>query len=366
MNNKNFQCQQKCRSQSGASRTGASQIGAIGGWLISIGTLSLILLIAGLVLLFTFGKNVPPGYMGLRQTIKGPTEGYEKVGYEPGLYFTIPFFSIVHLIPEGARILDLEGKRALAITTVEGAVVDLEVSIITRINRVPTEDMGGPADLIQNLTISDTDRWDAHIQNVAEEALLDSFSKLLASEFYLPEKRQAATEKASSRIRPRLARVGIMLESVLIHNFNYQRSEIEAAIFAKNIQVKEKELNRALSRLAKVDAELSESEAMLKAEMDIERTKGEQMALRIRSEAALKEAENKAKGDELVSLAESEVKANTAKLLTDQKAATRLIAEQMAPLLASLKGGVVSGIDPYNLNEWAARFGIEKELTENK
>jgi regulator of protease activity HflC (stomatin/prohibitin superfamily) len=244
-------------------------------------------------------------------------------------------------------------------------MVDLGVSIMTRINRVPTADIGGPGDLVQSLTVDDTTRWDAHIQSISEEALLDSFSKLLASEFYLPEKRKEAMEKAVLRIRPRLAKVGIMLESVLIHNFNYQRSEIEDAISAKNIQIKEKELNKALSRLAKVDAELSESEAKLRADMDIERTKGEQLALRIRSEAALKEAENKAKGDELVALAESKVKSDSAQLLTDQKAASRLIAEQMAPLLASLKGGVVSDIDPYNLNDWAVRFGIEKGNSQN-
>jgi hypothetical protein len=327
--------------------------------------LCLIVIVAGLVALFTFGKNVPPGYMGLRQTIMGPTAGYEKAGYSPGLYLTIPFFTTVHLLPEGVRILNLEGKKALAVTTVEGAMVDLGLSVITRINRIPTEDIGGPADLVQSLTVDDTTRWDAHIQNIAEEALLDSFSKLLASEFYLPEKRREALNTATTRIRPRLAKVGIALEAVLIHNFNYQRSEIEDAISAKNIQTKEKELNKALSRLAKVDAELNESEAKLKAEMDIERTKGEQMALRIRSEAALMEAEKKAKGDELVALAESKVKAETAQLLADQKAASRLIAEQMAPLLASLKGGVVADIDPYNLNDWAVRFGIEKEKLQN-
>jgi hypothetical protein len=340
------------------------QTGAIAGWVLSIGTLGLIIVVATLVALFTFGKNVPPGYMGLRQTVMGPTAGYEKVGYGPGLYLTVPFFSTVHLIPEGVRILTLEDKKALQITTVEGAMVDLGVSIITRINRVPTDDIGGPADLVQSLTVDDTQRWDAHIQSIAEEALLDAFSKLLASEFYLPEKRLEASENAILRIRPRLAKVGIALEAVLVHNFNYQRSEIESAISAKNIQVKEKELNKALSRLAKVDAELSESEAKLKADMDIERTKGEQMALRISSEAGLREAENKAKGDELVALAESKVKSETAQLLADQKAASRLIAEQMAPLLASLKGGVVSNIDPYNLNDWAVRFGIEKGIAQ--
>jgi len=354
-----------CNGDRDNSSSRLSQKGAIAGWLVSIGLVCLILIVAGLVALFTLGKNVPPGYMGLRQTVMGPTAGYEKAGYGPGLYLSIPFFSTVHLLPEGVRILNLEGKKALAVTTVEGAMVDLGVSIITRLNRVPTADIGGPADFVQSLTVDDTARWDAHIQSIAEEALLDSFSKLLASEFYLPEKRKEALESAVIRIRPRLAKVGIMLEAVLIHNFNYQRSEIEEAISAKNIQTKEKELNKALSRLAKVDAELAESEAKLKAELDIERTKGEQTALRIRSEAALKEAQNKAKGDELVALAESKVKSETAQLLTDQKAASRLIAEQMAPLLASLKGGVVADIDPYNLNDWAVRFGIEKEKVQN-
>jgi hypothetical protein len=346
--------------------------GLIATWLLSFGMIIFVLLVAVAVLLYIFGRNVPPGFMGLRQTYYGPTKGYAKEGYSPGLYLNVPFLSVVHLLPEGVRILNLEGDRSLAITTVEGAMVDLGVSIITRINRVPVNGdasigyIGGPGDLAQSLTITDMDRWDKHIASVAEEALINSFSKLLASEFYIPEKRLQATENAIARIKPKLSRIGLILESLLIHNFDYERAEIESAIFAKNIQVKEKELNSALSRLAKVDAELEASEAKLKAELDVERTKGEQKALRIKSEASLNEAKNMAKGDELVALAKAQVKGDMAQLLTDQKGATRLIAEQMAPLLASLKGGVISGIDPYNLDNWAKRFGVEDSKANDK
>jgi regulator of protease activity HflC (stomatin/prohibitin superfamily) len=358
-----FSVKEKCHP---LAKPQESERGAIGSWIFSsLGLIVLVLIVAAVAVL-TFGKTVPPGYMGLRQTYFGPTKGYEENGFAPGVYLTVPLLSTVHLLPEGVRLLHLEGRNALAVTTVEGALVDLEVSIVTRINRISTDSIQGPGGLARSLAIADTTRWDKHIESVSEEALLDSFSKLMASEFYIPEKRLLATEQAFERIKPKLARVGIVLDSLLLHNFNYQRDEIEKAIFAKNIQVKEKELNRALSSLAKVEAELSETEAKLKADVDVLLTKGEQLALRIGSEAALREAENKAKGDQLVALSEAKIKFETSKLLADEQAASRLIAEQMAPLLGSLKGGVISGVDPYDLEQWARRFGISKPQTKEK
>ncbi len=330
----------------------------------------IVLVVATLgTLLYVFGKTVPPGYMGLRQTDWQTyvfKEGFEDDGYSPGLYLTIPRVSRVHLIPEGVRILELQGPDSLKVTTVEGAMVDVDVTLVYRVNRVSSETMSGPGTLARSLTISKPERWDNHVRNVIEEDLLDALAKLSASDFYIPEKRLKSSMAAEVKARETLGKIGIYLDSVLIRHFDYERSEIEAAIFAKNLEVKQKELNEALSHLAEVKAELANTEAIMQAEVGVTLTKGREESKVILSQARLSEAEQVAKGDEAVAIAKGKVKELQAAVLTRKESATRLIAEQMAPLLSSLKGGIISEIDPYDVHAWAERLGVESEQTDGK
>jgi hypothetical protein len=42
--------------------------------------------------------------------------------------------------------------------------------------------------------------------------------------------------------------------------------------------------------------------------------------------------------------------------LRDTDGSDTYVATQLAPLLESLQGGVVSGIDPYNLGQWVEKL----------
>lgn len=349
------------------SRKFNSQSGGIIAPLVILLVLSLV---ASGVFLYLFATNVPPGFMGLRQTFYAPKKellgikaGFSSKGLEPGLHWSIPGVSEITLIPTSMRILKLDGKDSLTVTSREGSVIDVDVSIITRINAKPVYEngkkvLGGPADLVKKLSKDNSKRWDQEIINAVEERLLRSLSTLSASEFYNPDLREPVVKKAEDQIRNSLKKFGIVLEAVLIRFYDYEREEIEQAIFAKNLQDQEEQLNRRLSELAKARAELAEEEERLTYEIKLVQTKGKEKAKSINSEAELIEARLTAEGDRLVSITTAEVEEMKAKLLKDNKSASVLIAEQMAPLLSSLKGGIVSGVDPYNVDEWINRFGV--------
>jgi hypothetical protein len=41
------------------------------------------------------------------------------------------------------------------------------------------------------------------------------------------------------------------------------------------------------------------------------------------------------------------------------------VARELAPILASLKGGIVTDIDPYDLGKWVDKLGVEKSEPQN-
>ena len=55
-------------------------------------------------------------------------------------------------------------------------------------------------------------------------------------------------------------------------------------------------------------------------------------------------------------LKQSEVLAAQSKLLSEIPSANVYLAREMAPLLKTLAGGVISGVDPYNVNQWVDRL----------
>ena len=69
---------------------------ALRGLLLSFFIISLVL--SGF--LYTFGKIVPPGYMGLRQIFYGPGKGYADNTLPPGFHWNVPLYSEIYLIPE--------------------------------------------------------------------------------------------------------------------------------------------------------------------------------------------------------------------------------------------------------------------------
>jgi len=317
---------------------------------------------------YTFGYVVPPGNMGIRQITMGPNQGFSERGLKPGYHWSIPAYSRVHLIPTAVNTLHFDSDRktyeksagALEIQTTDGATVGVDISVLTRFYTHPGTDKeidhGGPADLIRNLGTR-SENWRNHIQRIAEHELKRSLAKLPTGSFYDPDLREAQVAEAFDQMKVRLAGDGIKLDALLLKRYRYRASRIDTAIFEKNLQDQEERLNSASSRLAEARAELEQVAAEWDAKILTLQVEGENRANIIRSEGDLYENLKKAEGGLLVDEAGAEVDRLRAQALTDSRAAHIFVARRASPIISSLRGGIIKGIDPYDLDAWMRKLG---------
>jgi regulator of protease activity HflC (stomatin/prohibitin superfamily) len=370
-----------------APRSGES--GKITGGLLGA---AVVVLIVGTIVFYTFGQVVAPGYIGVRQVTAGPGQGFSKNGLRPGLHFTVPFLVNVYLIPRTVQVLNFHRKgtdsdiasvsndpdevASLEIRTSDGLSVDLDVSVLTRFYDRPSANVeegssesgvaggkdkpvhGGPADLFTAVGISEA-AWDNQIRRVAADELRQALGALLARQFYEePATRAEALARAQDAMRERLDPVGIRVEAVLLRRYTYKDDLFDKAIFNKNLQEQEQRLKDASGRLAEVKAQLEQVEAEWDAKVETLRVKGESESKVLFSEAKLYESQKMAEGDLLVAKAQAEVDRLKAAALAQSTGADVFVAREMAPLLSSLKGGVVTSLDPYDVDAWARRLGV--------
>lgn len=319
---------------------------------------------------YTFGYVVPPGMMGVREVVIGfqfgPPQGFSTKGLAPGYHWSIPFYSTVHLIPQTLQVITINGAGAtggnesgsLEIQTEDGSSVFVESSILFRFAEEPQDGSGGPRDLLTKLKV-DPDRWVNQIVQDSSNRLKFRLGSLTTSEFYDPDHRQKMLDEALSDIRERLKPYGILVEGVLLRRYRY-REEIDNAIFQKNLQEQEKSLNAAKGQLAKASALLKEVSAAEDAKIKTLEVEGENKVRVIRSEGDLSRAKRSAEGDLLVAQAKAEVDKQRAGALAAGRGATVYVGRELAPMISSLKGGTISGLDPYDLQTWLKRLGVQE------
>lgn len=377
-----------------------SERAGIGGFLY----LLVVMAIALTVVAYTFGDLVNPGEIGIRQITFGPAKGFRREVLDPGYHWSIPFYSRIRKIPQNIQIYhihrdgeqgqinrnisaqrvrtDLKDKKAnspqssmmlaeeaafsvpsgpkpLEIQTSDGSSVLADLSILARFYTREGEENGikhgGATDLIQELGPNYAD-WQRTILRVTTDEVRKALAKLATSEFYNPTKREAQIAEGKLAINKRLAQYGVKIEDVLLRRYTYEE-RIDNAIFQKNIQDQEERLSAAKSKFAEAQAQLEQVAAEWDAKVRTLTVEGENKAKIARSEGDLYEAEQTAQGDLLVAKAKAEVDRSMAQTLATTAGADVYVARRMAPVLGSLKGGVVGNVDPYNLEEWARKMG---------
>lgn len=310
---------------------------------------------------YVFGEVVPPGYVGIRQIYYGPGEGYANKSLKAGFHWTLPFYSRIHLIPASVQTLNLSkslGSQLDNVKTSDGALVDVDVTIITQFFQEKDSNHGGPSDLIRKLDLS-PQKWSQHIKSTAERYLRSSLSNLSASTFYDPELRSQLVSEAQEGMKSSLAEFGIDIKEVLLLRYTYQSDLIDRAIFDKNLQDQEVRYNEAAGRFSEAKSQLEKTEAEWDAKIETLRIQGQNDSTVIRSEAALYEKEKKASGDLEVAKAIAEVDRLKSSALASTPGAEIYVAREIAPYVSSLKGGIITNVDPYNLDDWIKRLGIK-------
>lgn len=343
---------------------------AVRGLLVSVVLLSIV----GGALLYTFGSVVPPGVMGVRQISFGPGQGFSDKALPSGYHWSVPTYSRIHMVPRTVQILNLtretEGDGAsgsalgsLEIQTADRASVDVDISILSSFYAQssvdPGEPHGGPAELLQRIGI-ERERWENHIRRTVDDQLKRTLGTLSNQDFYNPFKREEQIDIARKNMNAALASDGIKIEGVLLRRYTFREERIENAIFQKNLQDQEERLNTTAGLFAAAQAQLEQVAAEWDAKIETLRVEGENKSNVVRSEGTLYESEKRAQADLLVAKARAEVDKAKSNALSQGAGARVHVAREIAPLLSSLRGGVVADVDPYNIEAWMKKLGVSE------
>jgi len=331
----------------------------------ALGTLFLVLAAALAVVAFVFGTVVPVGYIGVRKIAFGPRQGLLDKPLRPGFHWTIPGYSTVYRIPQTVRVIDFDRDTtanpasfgSLDVPTTDGTTVDIDVSVLYRFSSGSgsrnSVTYGGPADLINNVGATEV-QWSKYLSQAADNELKRSLGALSTVDFYDPKAREERVKNAEKVLREQLAPLGIQVASVLLRRYTY-REEIDQAIFKKNLQ----ELESAFNKVAGDFAEAQRDVNKVAADGDVAIRNLDKQGIseveKIRSEGDLYRRQKYAEGDLLVASAKAEVDKNRSEVLS-KVGSDVYVALQLTQVLATLKGGVVANLDPYDLDAWVKRL----------
>lgn len=370
----------------------ARERGALVGTLIAVVT---VVVIAVVLIFFVFGRIVPPGFVGVRQNYYGVfgllEKGFGNRGLAPGLHWRIIGVSDVILIPSGFQLVHFNdtpltgdlNHAVLDVPTKDGSKVKSDVTLVVRYFQQADTDVpqppkpepvnatddersvpfavhherphGGPRDLILRYRAEPNEQL-KRLSQEAENELRKALGVLSTTEFYRPHLRERAVLAANERINDLVNPFGVEIWGTLIRRYVYAEKTIDDQIFAKNLQDATERLNAAASERenarAKTAREAAEGTARIR-DLQVQTEADIQV---IRSEGIRYEQTKIAEGDLLVASAKAEVDAAKATALQELAGAEVYMAREMTPLLRSLRGGVVTAVDPYNVDAWAEKL----------
>jgi hypothetical protein len=159
---------------------------------------------------------------------------------------------------------------------------------------------------------------------------------------------------AQRALQERLSPLGVDVQAVLLRRDRY-REEIDQAIFKKNLQELESAYNKVAGEFAEAQRDVNKVESDGAVTIQNLEKQGLGAAETIRSEGDLYRREKYAQGDLLVAEARASVDRMRSEVLS-KVGGDVYIALQLAQFLASLKGGVVFNLDPYDFDAWVKRL----------
>ncbi|MEY4700732.1 MAG: hypothetical protein RL326_919 [Pseudomonadota bacterium] len=336
-----------------------------GSWIPAFGVFVLIVCAALVGVAFVFGTVVSVGSVGVRKIAFGPRQGLLTRSLPPGFHWTIPGYSTIYEVPQTVQVVDFDRDiqnvptsfGSLDVPTTDGTTVDIDVSVLYRFYATQGTDAGrrhgGPAELLNN--VGPTNRqWSKYISQVADNELKRALGSLSTVDFYDPTARETRVKVAETALAEQLAPLGIKVESILLRRYTY-REEIDQAIFKKNLQELESAYNRVAGDFAEAQRDVNKVEANGNVAIQNLDKQGISEAEKIRSEGDLYRRTKVADGDLLVAQARAAVDKQRNEVLS-RAGSDVYVALQLAQILSTLKGGIVSNADPYDLESWVKKL----------
>ena len=378
------------------------------GSIVSVLAISIVALVSLFIIVFYIvGQIVYPDEIGIRQNyfnIPGVLkEGFQDQGLLPGLHWKIPGLSTIHLIERDFQFVNLNAKDQIAgdlsqdqleIPTTDGSKVKTDITLVLRFfenaegtpklsedsapakQEITESDLndktvpyskairqyphGGPRELVNKYRTKKIEQLKI-FSITAEESIKKALGTLSTTDYYNPVLREKAAILATEKINSEVNPDGISLWATLIRRYVYSEKNIDDQIFAKNLQEATEQVNKAERALEKARAETEMTQADLEATTKDLKVAGEQDTEVIMSEGDRIEMEKISEGDRLVQEARAGVDKAKNEVLTQINGADVYIAREMTPLLETLQGGIVTDIDPFNVDSW-----MEKLITTGK
>lgn len=360
-------------------------------------TLLVVVSVFVILVFYVFGQIVKPNEIGLRQNFFGAPgllqKGFQDEGLFPGLHWKIPFVSTVHSLPRDFQFIHLNetplfgelNLRQLEVPTTDGSKVMTDITLVVRILEEPGEGStespaiediqsdektgvrlvpvaksmlgkhGGPAALVSRFGITPARQLELFVRQ-AEDYLRNTLSTLSTSDYYDPIRREQASLRAKLKINETANPLGIELWGSLIRRYTYSEKKIDDQIFAKNLQEQTERLNAARRKLEEARALTKDKLAEWDAKVHDVQVTSEQNKQVTYSEADRYELEQRSRGDLMVQEAVAKVDKAKNEVLASTPGASIYVAREMAPLLSTLQGGVVTDIDPYDVDAWVRKL----------
>jgi regulator of protease activity HflC (stomatin/prohibitin superfamily) len=339
--------------------------------------------LSGVVAMFSEGSE--PWEVMVKQTKMGENAGYDENIYPGGYrYLLVPFKETMHHFDTRLKFLSVTTEVALQkdgtyqintntgvkVPTADGSFVFTDVTIAYQLFREPEHGPdgelihGGPNELRKRTGIYPAE-WEKLLLQNAEERFRRALGSLETDDYYnsvLSEKRVAiALERLNKgwtdedgNYKEGWHQYGIDVVAILPRAY-YYLPVIDRGIASKNLQIQQDQLNQAREKEAENLALVADERAKGEAKVKTLKNQKEWEAKTIISRGEKYQKIQFSAGDSLVGKAEAYAQELKAKAM-ETGGSELYVAQQLAPLVGTLKGGVVSDINPFDISAWIDKF----------
>ena len=349
--------------------TVAGAEGALRKLLGSIRRLGLLagLTVGGVVLFYgACTARVSPNEWGVEQVRFGIKKGIKERAFTPGLYF-VPVGTTMHEFQREIHVLEASFDRAESVgkakseeqregveryfqrrdkilgkqthrvidafnvQTSDGYAVICDVTLLYSISDpvLIAKDFGWGSAYVDSFAI-----------NTFRNGVLQTLGKINAEAFYNEELRIAAVKDAEDFLRARFAERGFKVETLLLRNYVYVE-DYEKALQEKKVAVQLAEKNRKEALVNEERAQLGQIESKGDASITIAESEVNAQIAKVRAEAELYASQTRAKADKEVNVAQAEAKRLKADAL-NASGGKYVVALETAKMFENIEGAVMT------------------------
>ncbi len=310
--------------------------------------------------------KVAPNEWGVEQVRFGFKTGIKEKAFGPGLYF-VPFGTTMHQFPREIHVLEASNDREESLEKARTADVREKVEdYFSRRNRVlgssthrivgaynvqTSDGYAVTCDVTLLYSIADPVKiakdfgWgslyvDSFVVNTFRNGVLQTLGKINAEAFYNEQLRIAAVKDAETFLRARFSERGFRVEKLLLRNYTYA-DNYEKALQEKKVAVQLTVKNRKEALVNEERAKLQQIESKGNATITIAESQVNADIAKVRAEAELYASQTRAKADKEVNVAQAEAKRLKAGAL-DAAGGKYVVALETAKMFENIEGAVMT------------------------